>query len=165
MWAATIYKLMHSNETILSDLPMYAYWPGRVFVYVGGIEVLAWARESACVRECACVCVRECACVCVRGRVCALEWAFTSGRAQMCIHECEWTSVRSKCSYMSGRAWVRMYTSDCVILCVRKDATDCAYIPSRVWGCVRICINLYLHASVHMRVLVHMRGFAPMNMC
>ena len=27
-----------------------------------------------------------------------------------------------------------------------------------VYDCVRMCINLYSYASVHMRVRVHMRG-------
>ena len=39
-------------KTILSGLPMYAYWPERVFVYVGGLRCLR-VRECVCVRECA----------------------------------------------------------------------------------------------------------------
>ena len=38
-------------KTIVTELPMYGYWPGSVFMYVRGIEV--------CV--CVCVCV---VCVC-----------------------------------------------------------------------------------------------------
>ena len=55
-------------KTILTGIPMYAYWPGRVFGPVGGIEV--------CVSVvCVCVCVvyvrgvcAWCVCVvCMRG--------------------------------------------------------------------------------------------------
>ena len=47
-------------NTIHNGLSTYAYWPGRMFVYVGGIDVIACARECACVRECVCLpkCVR-----------------------------------------------------------------------------------------------------------
>ena len=30
LWAATIYKLMHQMKTILTELPIYGYWPGSV---------------------------------------------------------------------------------------------------------------------------------------
>ena len=45
-------NLCTQMKTILTGLPMYAYWPGRVFVYVEGIEVLACARECVNVLEC-----------------------------------------------------------------------------------------------------------------
>ena len=50
-------------KNIRAGLPMYAYWPGCVFVHVGGIEVLAYAVVRVwCV--CACgVCARA---VCVQ---------------------------------------------------------------------------------------------------
>ena len=60
-------------KTILTGLPMYAYWPGRVFVYVGVIEV--------------CVCV-------VRGWVCGARkrvcvWhVYACGYLNACIAEC-----------------------------------------------------------------------------
>ena len=48
-------NLCTQMKTILTGLPMYGYLPGRVFVYVGGIEV-RW--------ECVCVCgVYVCVCV------------------------------------------------------------------------------------------------------
>ena len=45
-------------KTILNGLPMYAYWSGRVFVYIGRLKVQA--RICACVSV-VCVCG---ACVC-----------------------------------------------------------------------------------------------------
>ena len=39
---------MHQMKTILTELPMYDYWPGSVFMHVTGIEV--------CVCVCVCVC-------------------------------------------------------------------------------------------------------------
>ena len=45
----------------ITGLPMYAHWPGRVFVYVWGLKCVR-ARVNM---RCVCVCV-----VCVRG-VCA----------------------------------------------------------------------------------------------
>ena len=48
-------------KTILNGLPMYAYWSGHVFVYIGRLEV--------CV--CVCVCGVRGASVCVVSvRVC-----------------------------------------------------------------------------------------------
>ena len=43
---------------------------------------------------------------------------------------------------------------------VCRRMRDCAYITARVCGCVHMCINLYSHVSVHIRVRVHMRGCA-----
>ena len=43
-------NLCTQMKTILTELPMYGYWPGSVFMYVRGIEV--------------CVCVRI-VCVCM----------------------------------------------------------------------------------------------------
>ena len=65
-------------KTILTELPMYGYWPGSVFMYVRGIEVCVgvwgvWAC-GVCVRVgCVCVCVLcvsvglVCVCVCACG--------------------------------------------------------------------------------------------------
>ena len=57
-------------KTILNGLPMYAYWSGRAYVYIGRLEVHACV--SMCVYVCgACACVW---CVCVV-RVCgACVW-------------------------------------------------------------------------------------------
>ena len=57
---------MHQMKTILTELLMYGYWPGSVFMYVRGIEVCVCAHcvcvHVVCVHVvCACgVCV--CAC-------------------------------------------------------------------------------------------------------
>ena len=82
----------------------------------------------------------------------------TSVRARVCVRVC--TSVRSKCvcAWACVHKWAFMHVTAWV--CVRKYATDCAYIPASVCGCVRMCIHLYSYASVHMRVRVHMRGCA-----
>ena len=45
-------NLCTQMKPILNGLPIYAYWPGRVFVHVGGIEVRACL---VCVRV-VCVC-------------------------------------------------------------------------------------------------------------
>ena len=52
-------------KTILTELPMYGYWPGSVFMYVRGIEVRACGREYEVCVSCVCVCH-----VCVMCAVC-----------------------------------------------------------------------------------------------
>ena len=37
-------------KTMLTEPPTYAYWPERVYVYIGGIEVLACAHQCVRVR-------------------------------------------------------------------------------------------------------------------
>ena len=46
-------NLFTEMKIILTGVPKYAYWPGRVFVYIyaRGIEVLPCARKCVCVRE------------------------------------------------------------------------------------------------------------------
>ena len=113
LWAATIYKLMHQMKTILTELPMYGYWPGSVFMHVRGIEV--------CVRVgCACgvwvcmwgvgvrvvwVCVW---CMCVWG-VCACGVCVRVGCECTCgVCVCVW------CVWLSVRVWAHERACVCV---------------------------------------------------
>ena len=69
LWAATLYKLMHSNENYSYNYRAtnVAHWPGRVFVYVWGLKcVRAWMC-GVCVW---CVCVCGVSCICDVCRVC-----------------------------------------------------------------------------------------------
>ena len=52
-----------------------------------------------------CVHVRVSACgsVCVRER--AYRSVFTSGRARVCIHECDWITVCARVCVLSVHAW------------------------------------------------------------
>ena len=49
-------------KTTLTGLPMYVYWPGRVFVYVGRLRCVRVRVRGVCVVYSVCVCVW---CVCV----------------------------------------------------------------------------------------------------
>ena len=148
----------------------------RAWVCMHGC-VCTRARTRVCVHECAFtslrlrVCVHKCALASMRPWVCVFEWTCASRRARVCVRECAWASVRARvCSRACVhkpvhewactrvRAWVSVHACDCV--CESKYATDCAYIPARVCGCVRMCINWYSDMSVHMRSRVHMGGCA-----
>ena len=49
---------MHQMKTILTELPMYGYWPGSAFMYVRGIAVCVCACGVYVWGVCVCgVCV------------------------------------------------------------------------------------------------------------
>ena len=62
----------------ITGLPMYAHWPGRVFVYVWGLKCMR-ARVNM---RCVCVCV---VCVCVVCRVYVMCVVCVSCVSVMCV--------------------------------------------------------------------------------
>ena len=49
----------------ITGLPMYAHWPGRVFVYVWGLKCVRARVNMRCVCVCGVCVVCMCECLCV----------------------------------------------------------------------------------------------------
>ena len=131
-------NLWTQMRTILTGLPMYAYWPQRVFVHVEGIEVLACVSVCKCVHECVCECT------------CTGEWVFTSGHAQVWMDDCVCIA--------SVYAWASVHAYDCVRMCAEECNRLCVYTHSCMW------LRAHVHKFVVARecAYAHACTYAPL---
>ena len=121
-------NLCTQMKTTLTGLPMYAYWPGSMFVCVGERDVCA--RSCLQVRLLSLVCV--CMCIFFHARVCVRVCA------HICV--CVWACVcLTVCTAKCMHEWTCMQVRVCV-LCIHVDVYVCtsvseiSLISSIFWG-------------------------------